>query len=142
MARRTRRSAPLWRECSQTAVSCSNPMNTHTSGPLSRRDAGARSGGGGHGGLEGFGLVQALLPGQAAVLVEVLCELQVEGLADAVWRVLHQGAVHGLGPGEESELAAVVWTKVLSAKVERLGAFEDALLGYRFPAAETEVYWV
>jgi hypothetical protein len=113
--------------------------------PLSPRDGGEGrppgldgEGGGGHGGLEGFGLGQTLLPGQAAVLVEILGELQVEGLADAVWRVLHQGAVHGFGAGEESELAAVVWTGVSGAEVEHLRAFDHALLGDCLPTPEAQ----
>jgi hypothetical protein len=58
----------------------------------------------GHRGLEGFGLVKALLPGLPPELVEVLGLLQIEGLADAIRRVLHQGAEHGFGAGEETEL--------------------------------------
>src|SRR6266545_257917 len=76
------------------------------------------SGGGGYGVLEGHGFVEALFPGQAAVLVEVLGDFEVEGLADAVWSVFDEGAKHGLCAGEEAELALVVRAPVLRAEVD------------------------
>jgi hypothetical protein len=94
---------------------------------------------GGHRGLEGFGVVEALLPGLASKLVEVLGRLEVVGLADAVRRILHEGAVHGLGAGEESELAAIVRAPVFRAEIEHVRAVDEALFGDRFPVTEAEM---
>jgi hypothetical protein len=73
---------------------------------------------GNHRRLERFGLVQALLPGLAPEFVEVLGRFEVEGLADAVWRRLHQGTGHGFGAGKKAELPAIVRTAVSRAEIE------------------------
>src|SRR5215218_9307939 len=90
-------------------------------------------------GLEGFGLVQALLPGLAPEPVEILGGFKVEGLADAVRRMLDQRTVHGLGASEEGELPAIVRTAISRAEIERVGACDDALLGDRFPATKAQM---
>jgi len=97
------------------------------------------SGGGGDGGFEGLGFGQALFPGLAAVAVEVLGDFEVEGLADAVWGVLDQGAEHGLGSREEAELALVVRAEVFRAEVEDVRAFDLAGVGGGFAAVQAEV---
>jgi hypothetical protein len=51
-------------------------------------------------------------------LVEVFGDFEVEGLADAVRRVVDEGAVHGFGAGEDAELALVVGAAVFGAEVE------------------------
>ena len=42
------------------------------------------------------------------------------------------------GADEEAELPAKVRTGISRAEVERVGAFDDALLGDRFPATEAQ----
>jgi hypothetical protein len=91
-----------------------------------------------HGFFEGFGLVEAFLPGLAAAgLVEVFGGFEVVGLAGAVGGVVHQGAVHGGGVGEEAELALVVRAAVFGAEVD-LRAFDEVGFGEGFSDAEGE----
>ena len=92
----------------------------------------------GQGFFEGFGFFEAFLPGLAAGVVEVFGGFEVVGLAGAVWGVVHQGAVHGGGVGEETELALVVGAAVFGAEVD-LRAFDEARFGEGFSAAEVEV---
>ena len=47
-------------------------------------------------------------------------------------RVLDEGAVHGLGAGEDAELALVVGAQVLGAEVEDSRAFDGAGFGDGF----------
>jgi hypothetical protein len=114
--------------------------------PLSRERArgelwqgGSCGGSGGDGGFEGFGVGQALFPGLAPLTVEVFGDFEVEGLAGSVWGVVDQGAEHGLGSGEEAELALVVGTEVFRAVVEDAGVVDLAGFGDGFAAAEVEV---
>jgi len=77
------------------------------------------------------------LPGLAAVVIQGLGGFEVVGLADAIWGVLHEGAVHGLGSGEDAELALVVGAVRLPAEVDG-GSVDLALFGDGFAAAERE----
>jgi hypothetical protein len=100
---------------------------------------GASGGGGGDGGFEGLGFGETLFPGLAPAFVEVLGDFEVEGLADAVWGVLHEGAEHGLGSREETELALVVRAEVFRAEVEDARAVDRAGVGGGFAASQAEV---